>query len=57
MKIIKALSVTMLLMWATASFGAVLMSEWDDGGLNKYCKYSNGKIITVKIYRMCPISI
>ena len=30
--------------------------EWTDGG-NKYCKYSNGVIITIKSHKLCPLSV
>lgn len=26
-------------------------------GMNKYCQYSNGVIITVKSHKLCPLSI
>ena len=40
---------------AFAAFGA-LEKEWVKDSL-KYCKYSNGVILTVKAYELCPITI
>ena len=33
-----------------------LDKQWTEGS-NKYCKYSNGKIVTVASYQLCPLSI
>jgi len=33
-----------------------LNSQWVEGQW-RYCKYSNGKILTVKSHRVCPNSI
>ena len=51
----KALSFSVLLSFhlvAAASFGSLVSSE--TSGSNKYCKYSNGVIITIKNYEVCP---
>ena len=39
---------------AFAVFGT-LVSETINGSL-KYCKYSNGVVITIKSYEMCPVT-
>lgn len=39
---------------AFAVFGT-LVSETINGSL-KYCKYSNGVVITIKSYEVCPVT-
>ena len=39
---------------AFAVFGT-LVSETVNGSL-KYCKYSNGVVITIKSYEVCPVT-
>ena len=51
----KALSFTVLLSFhlvAAASFGSLVSREIS--GSNQYCKYSNGVIVTIKSYEVCP---
>ena len=38
-----------------AMFG-VLQQQWVEGS-NRYCKYSNGVIITVALHENCPVNI
>lgn len=40
---------------ALASFGTLTSS--DTSGSNKYCKYSNGVVITIKNYEVCPTTV
>ena len=40
---------------ASASFGTLTSS--DTSGSNKYCKYSNGVVITIKNYEVCPTTV
>lgn len=49
----KILVVSFLLMFSTSAFAGVLMGQWTEG-LNRYCKYSDGKIITVNFGSICP---
>jgi hypothetical protein len=51
----KLLIVMLLLMFSMSAFAAVLTSQWTEG-LNRYCKYSDGIIITIKSYSLCPLS-
>lgn len=39
---------------AFAAFGT-LEKEWTKDN-NKYCKYTNGVIITIKIHELCPVT-
>ena len=39
---------------AAASYGSLVSS--DTSGSNKYCKYSNGVVVTIKSYEVCPSS-
>jgi hypothetical protein len=41
--------------FALASFGTLTSS--DTSGSNKYCKYSNGVVITIKNYEVCPTTV
>ena len=57
MKIIKALSVTVLLMWATASFASILTNQWEGTGSaadSRFCEYSNGDIMRINFTSICP---
>jgi hypothetical protein len=40
---------------ASASFGTLTSS--DTSGSNKYCKYSNGVVVTIKNYEVCPTTV
>jgi hypothetical protein len=40
---------------ASASFGTLTSS--DVSGSNKYCKYSNGVVVTIKNYEVCPSAV
>lgn len=40
---------------AFAMFGS-LVGEQTNGNV-KYCKYSNGVIITIESYKVCPVSV
>jgi len=57
MKIIKLLAFSTIFMWSSVSFAGVLIDEWPDGLLYKYCKYSDNVVIKIKYYKMCPITI
>ena len=54
MKTIVALVTVLFSMSAFAIYGTLQSSTIE--GANKYCKYSNGVIITIKSYKLCPIS-
>lgn len=41
--------------FALAMWGS-LTGQWTEG-MNRYCKYSNGKIITIGLIEICPLSI
>jgi hypothetical protein len=51
----KLLIIVLLLAFSTSAFAAVLTSQWTEG-LNRYCKYSDGVIITIMSYSLCPLS-
>ena len=40
---------------STLAFAGILMSQWTEG-MNRYCKYSDGTIITVSTTSLCPLS-
>ena len=48
-------SITFPFLVVAASFGSLVSSE--TSGQNKYCKYSNGVILTVKSYEVCPTTV
>jgi len=39
-----------------ALFFYVLVSQWIDSG-RRYCRYSNGEILTTMAVNLCPLSI
>ena len=47
------LIVFLLVFTCTLAVASVLMQEWIEGS-NRYCKYSDGKIITVRFSEVCP---
>ena len=49
----KFLLVFLLLGFSTFAFAGVLMQQWTEGN-KKYCKYSDGSIITVSYTSICP---
>lgn len=56
---IKLCAITLgMSLFATSAFALMgfLEDEFTNGSL-KYCYYSNGVVITVKSYKLCPISI
>lgn len=41
--------------FSTLAFAGILMQQWTEG-MNCYCKYSDGTIITVSATSLCPLS-
>lgn len=54
-KFLMAIILASITVSAYAIFGSLV--EQKTNGALKYCKYSNGVIITVNNYELCPISI
>ena len=52
------LAATLIAMSATNAMAlkGFLDDEWTKGN-KKYCEYSNGVIITIKSYKLCPLSV
>lgn len=44
-----------ILAFSTLAFAGILMEQWPEG-MNRYCKYSDGTIITVSAASLCPLS-
>lgn len=41
--------------FSTLAFAGILMTQWTEG-MNRYCRYSDGTIITVSAASLCPLS-
>jgi len=55
----KTIILALALLLAASSTHAIFASktaEWIEGQW-KYCKYSDGRVITIKTYELCPISL
>ena len=58
MKTKMILAATLIAMTETSALAlkGFIRDEWTNGN-KKYCEYSNGVIITIKSYKLCPLSI
>jgi len=54
----KTLAALAILLTCSSAFAIMgfLQSEQVNGSV-KYCKYSNGVIVTVQSYELCPLSV
>ncbi len=53
MKRLLFIIVLSILLTYSFAFAGVLLSEWTDA-MNRYCKYSDGTIITLSFGSTCP---
>lgn len=55
---IAALTIISSFIMANAAFAVMgFLTDQSTKGLNKYCEYSNGVIITISSVELCPLSI
>lgn len=53
MKRLLFITVLNILLTYSSVFAGVLLSEWTEG-INRYCKYSDGSVITLSFGSTCP---
>ncbi len=51
----KLLIVMLLLMFSTSAFAGFLTDQWTKG-VNRYCRYTDGTIVTISVTTLCPLS-
>lgn len=56
MKFVLAAAILSLSTNSAFAVVGIIDEEWTNGSL-KYCSYSNGVIITIKSYKLCPVTI
>ena len=58
MKLSTIIAIAMISTFATsaAAITGFKKDEWVSGQ-HKYCEYTNGVIITIKSYKLCPLSV
>lgn len=49
----KSLLIVLLLIVAGTSYAGVLMQEWTEGNV-RYCKYSDGTVLSISFSSTCP---